>query len=162
MHNLGVTPSEYIEICLGLFCYHNFLFDKSQIKRFEKDFDVKFENITKINIKEDLILKIDPEGRVVHIPFDKIVDYVRPACFSCTDFTNSYSDISFGGLGSPDKYTTVIPRTEKGKKLFHKVLGEKIIKNLVLKAPEKENMKELITKFSHSKMEREASFMKNL
>ncbi|GAG59734.1 unnamed protein product, partial [marine sediment metagenome] len=40
MQNLGVTPSEYIEICLGLFCYHNFLFDKSQIKRFEKDFDV--------------------------------------------------------------------------------------------------------------------------
>lgn len=162
MGNLGVTPSEYIEICLGLFCYHNFLFDKSQIKRFEKDFDVKFENITKINIKEDLILKIDPEGRVVHIPFDKIVDYVRPACFSCADFTNIYSDISFGGLGSPNKYTTVIPRTEKGKKLFHKVLGEKIIKNLVLKAPEKENMKELITKFSHSKMEREVSFVKNL
>ena len=162
MQNLGVTPSEYIEICLGLFCYHNFLFDKSQIKRFEKDFNVKFENITKINIKEDLILKIDPERRVVHIPFDKIVDYVRPACFSCADFTNIYSDISFGGLGSPDKYTTVIPRTEKGKKLFHKVLGEKIIKNLVLKAPEKENMKELITKFSHSKMEREVSFMKNL
>lgn len=162
MQNLGVTPSEYIEICLGLFCYHNFLFDKSQIKRFEKDFDIKFENITKINIKEDLILKTDPEGRVVHIPFDKIVDYVRPACFSCADFTNVYSDISFGGLGSPDKYTTVIPRTEKGKKLFHKVLGDKIIKNLVLKTPEKENMKELITKFSHSKMEREISFVKNL
>jgi len=162
MQNLGVTPSEYIEICLGLFCYHNFLFDKSQIKRFEKDFDVKFENITKINIKEDLILKIDTEGRVLHIPFEKVVDYVRPACFSCADFTNVYSDISFGGLGSPDKYTTVIPRTEKGIKLFRKVLGEKIIKNLVLKAPEKENMKELITKFSHSKMERKVSFMKNL
>ncbi len=162
MQNLGVTPSEYIEICLGLFCYHNFLFDKSQIKRFKKDFDVKFENITKINIKEDLILKIDPEGRVVHIPFDKIVDYVRPACFSCADFTNIYSDISFGGLGSPDKYTTVIPRTEKGKKLFQKVLDEKIIKKLGLKAPDKENMKELITKFSHSKMEREVSFVKNL
>ena len=162
MQNLGVTPSEYIEICLGLFCYHNFLFDKSQIKRFEKDFDVKFDNITKINIKEDLILKIDTEGRVVHIPFEKVVDYVRPACFSCADFTNVYSDISFGGLGSPDKYTTVIPRTEKGIKLFRKVLGEEIIKNLVFKAPEKENMKELITKFSHSKMERKVSFMKNL
>jgi len=162
MQNLGVTPSEYIEICLGLFCYHNFLFDKSQIKRFEKDFDLKFENITKINIKEDLILKIDSEGRVLHIPFDKIVDYVRPACFSCTDFTNIYSDISFGGLGSPDKYTTVIPRTEKGKKLFHKVLDDKIIKNLVIEAPEKKNMEELITKFSHSKMERKVSYVKNL
>ena len=108
------------------------------------------------------ILKIGPEGRVVHIPFDEIVDYVRPACFSCADFTNIYSDISFGGLGSPDKYTTVIPRTEKGKKIFHKVLDEKIIKKLGLKAPDKENMKELITKFSHSKMKREAGFVKNL
>jgi coenzyme F420 hydrogenase subunit beta len=162
MQNLGVTPSEYIEICLGLFCYHNFLFDKTQIERFEKDFDVKFEDITKINIKEDLILKIGTDGRVVHIPFDKIVDYVRPACFSCTDFTNIYSDISFGGLGSPDKYTTVIPRTEKGSKLFHKVLDEKIIKKLVIDAPEKNNAKELIKKFSHSKMEREGSFVKNL
>jgi coenzyme F420 hydrogenase subunit beta len=162
MQNLGVTPSEYIEICLGLFCYHNFLFDKSQIERFEKDFNIKFGDITKINIKEDLILKIGTDGKVIHIPFDEIVDYVRPACFSCADFTNVYSDISFGGLGSPDKYTTVIPRTEKGKKLFRKVLDENIIKSLDLKAPEIENMKQLISKFSHSKMKREVSFVKNL
>ncbi|MFX0027618.1 MAG: Coenzyme F420 hydrogenase/dehydrogenase, beta subunit C-terminal domain [Candidatus Hermodarchaeota archaeon] len=160
MQNLGVTPSEYIEICLGLFCYHNFLFNKAQIERFEKDFDIKFENITKINIKEDLIVKTD--GKVVHIPFDKIVDYVRPACFSCADFTNIYSDISFGGLGSPDKYTTVIPRTEKGRKLFRKVLDEKIIKKLELDAPEKNRARDLIKKFSKSKMEREVSFVKNV
>ncbi|TFF96671.1 MAG: coenzyme F420 hydrogenase, partial [Promethearchaeota archaeon] len=27
MQNLGVTPSDHIEICLGLFCYENFIFD---------------------------------------------------------------------------------------------------------------------------------------
>jgi coenzyme F420 hydrogenase subunit beta len=38
MQDLGVTPSQNIEICLGLFCYENFLLDKSQITKFESDF----------------------------------------------------------------------------------------------------------------------------
>ncbi|MFX0106617.1 MAG: coenzyme F420 hydrogenase/dehydrogenase beta subunit N-terminal domain-containing protein, partial [Candidatus Hodarchaeota archaeon] len=35
MQDLGVTPSQNIEICLGLFCFENFLFDRLQIERFE-------------------------------------------------------------------------------------------------------------------------------
>jgi coenzyme F420 hydrogenase subunit beta len=165
MQNLGVTPSEYIEICLGLFCYHNFIFDQSQKVKFEKDFKVKFENIKKINIKEALILKLEDkhsEEKIIKIPFDKLVNYIRPACRSCIDFTNVYSDISFGGIGSPDNYTTVIPRTEKGKKLFQKVLEKKIIKSLELDTKAKNDMKELITKFSESKIKRKEEFMKNL
>ena len=165
MQNLGVTPSEYIEICLGLFCYHNFLFEKSKKEKFEKDFKIKFENIKKINIKEDLILKVEDKkskDKIIHIPFDQLVDYIRPACHSCIDFTNVYSDISFGGLGSTDKYTTVIPRTDKGKKLFQKVLDKNIIKSLKLDTKAKTDMKELLIKFSESKIKRKEEFMKNL
>ena len=165
MQTLGVTPSEHVEICLGLFCYHNFLFEKSQIEKFEKEFKVKFEDIKKINIKEDLILKVEDKNskqKIVHIPFNELVNYIRPACHSCLDFTNVYSDISFGGLGSPDKFTTVIPRTEKGKQLFQKALDKNIIKNLKLDENVKRNMKTLITKFSKSKIERRNEFMKNL
>ncbi len=165
MQTLGVTPSEHIEICFGLFCYHNFLFEKSQIEKFEKEFKVKFEDIKKINIKEDLILKIEDinsKQKIVHIPFNELVNYIRPACHSCLDFTNVYSDISFGGLGSPDKFTTVIPRTEKGKQLFQKALDKNVIKNLKLDENVKRNMKTLITKFSKSKIERRNEFMKNL
>jgi len=165
MQTLGVTPSEHIEICLGLFCYHNFLFEKSQIEKFEKEFKLKFEDIKKINIKEDLILKVEDKNskeKTIHIPFDKLVHYIRPACHSCIDFTNVYSDISFGGLGSPDKYTTVIPRTKKGINLFQKALDKNIIKSLNLDDKTKQNMKELIAKFSKSKTERRNEFMKNL
>lgn len=165
MQNLGVTPSEYIEICLGLFCYHNFLFDKSKKEKFEKNFKIKFENIKKINIKEALILKVEDKNskeKIIRIPFDQLVDYIRPACHSCIDFTNIYSDISFGGLGSQDKYTTVIPRTDKGKKLFHEVLDKNIIKSLELDAKAKTDMKELLIKFSESKIKRKEEFMKNL
>ncbi|MHA1931111.1 MAG: Coenzyme F420 hydrogenase/dehydrogenase, beta subunit C-terminal domain, partial [Promethearchaeota archaeon] len=97
MQDLGVTPSQNIEICLGLFCYENFLFDKSQVEKFENEFNVKFENISKINIKENLILKLKNEGsgeRTVKIPFERLKDYMRPACNACSDFTNIYADIS--------------------------------------------------------------------
>ena len=94
--------------------------------------------------------------------FNHLEDYMRPACNACDDFTNIYSDISFGGLGSPDKYTTVIPRTDKGKQLLQKILDENIVKSLELDDKAKNDMKELIVKFSESKIKRREEFMKNL
>ncbi len=165
MRDLGVTPSQNIEICLGLFCYENFFFEKSQIKKFEKDFNIKFKDILKINIKEDVIftLKGGTTGeRMIHVPFNHLQPYMRPACNACADFTNIYSDISFGGLGSPEKYTTVIPRTEKGKEIFKKVLNRGLIKSLELDKSRKEKMRDIITNFSLNKVKRRDEFMKKI
>lgn len=160
MQNLGIIPSENIEICLGLFCYENFFFDSKKVVKFEKDFKLKFKNIKKINIKEDLILNLK-DNRTVHIPFKKLTDYVRQACAVCKDFTNIYADISFGGLGSPDKFTTVITRTKKGKDIINKAVNAGIIKNLKLDESNKKEMIEKITHFSQSKIERTEKNMKN-
>ena len=165
MQDLGVTPSENINICLGLFCYENFYFEKSQIEKFEKDFNIKFTDIKKINIKEDVIFKLKDDGigeKIIHIPFNHLKNYMRPACNACNDFTNIYADISFGGLGSSDKYTTVITRTEKGKKLFSQVLDAGIIKCADLDSSKKKTMIELISQFSQSKIKRKEEFIKNL
>ncbi|MHA2006271.1 MAG: Coenzyme F420 hydrogenase/dehydrogenase, beta subunit C-terminal domain [Promethearchaeota archaeon] len=165
MQDLGVTPSQNIEICLGLFCYENFLFDKSQIEKFENDFNVSFENIEKLNIKQDLIFRLKDDGtgeRTVHIPFNQLENYMRPACRACNDFTNIYADISFGGLGSQDKYTTVITRTEKGAEVFSKVKNAGVIRELDLDAEKKIKMKELISQFSQSKVKRKEVFIKTL
>ncbi|TFF90879.1 MAG: hypothetical protein EU548_00765 [Promethearchaeota archaeon] len=165
MQELGVTPSENIEICLGLFCYENFLFDQIQIQRFEKDFNLKFNNIKKLNIKEDLIITLKDDGtgeRKMHIPFSHLAEYIRPACNVCNDFTNVYSDISFGGLGSPNKYTTVIPRTERGKEIFKKVLYDGKIKCLELGDDKRNQMTQLISQISHAKIKRSIDFLKKL
>jgi len=165
MEDLGVTPSENVEICLGLFCYENFLFEKSQIEKFEKDFSIKFSDIEKINIKEDVILKLRDDGngeKIVHIPFNHLKNYMRSACNACDDFTNIYADISFGGLGSSDKYTTVIPRTEKGIKIFSQAVESGIIRCADLDTNKKNKMIELISQFSKSKIKRKEEFMSNL
>lgn len=160
MQNLGIIPSENIEICLGLFCYENFFFDNKKVEKFEKDFRLKFKNIERINIKEDLNIKLK-YNHVVHIPFKKLTNYMRQACSVCKDFTNIYADISFGGLGSPDKFTTVITRTQKGKDIVHKTLNKGIIKPLKLDINDKKKMIEKITQFSQSKIKRTETNMKN-
>ncbi|MFX1494195.1 MAG: Coenzyme F420 hydrogenase/dehydrogenase, beta subunit C-terminal domain, partial [Promethearchaeota archaeon] len=103
MQSLGIIPSENIEICLGLFCYENFIFDRTKLAQFEKQFKIKFKNIKRINIKENLIIELNnhevPQKKI-HVPFEELTDYMRPACGVCKDFTNIYADISFGGLGS--------------------------------------------------------------
>ncbi len=165
MQDLGVTPAEHVEIVLGLFCFENFLFDKSQIEKFEKDFNISFENIEKMNIKEDLIFKLKDDGtgeKIIHIPFNQLEAYMRPACRACNDFTNIYADISFGGLSSPDKYTTVITRTEKGEDIFAKVIDAGVIRASNLDKAKKDKMIDLITQFSRSKIARKESFMKNI
>jgi len=155
MEDLGVTPSENIEICLGLFCLESFFFEESQVEMFEKDFNIKFSDIEKI--------KDDGSGeKIIHIPFNHLKNYMRPACNACNDFTNIYADISFGGLGSSDKYTTVIPRTEKGSKIFSQVVESGIISCADLDENKKNKMIELISQFSQSKIKRKEDFMKNL
>jgi len=164
MQNLGIIPSQNIELCLGLFCYENFFFDKLKIKKFEKDFSLKFENIERLNIKEDLIIKLKDKNtaqKTIHIPFKSLNDYMRPACNACSDFTNIYADISFGGLGSQDKFTTVITRTKKGKDVIKKAIEFGVIKDLKLDEPSKKKMKEKITLFSQRKIERSEKNMRN-
>ena len=165
MQDLGVTPSENIEICLGLFCFENFLFDKTQIEKFEAEFNLKIDDIVKMNIKEDLILKLKNEGsgqKILHIPFDRLSGYMRPACNACNDFTNIYADISFGGLGSPDKFTTVIPRTKKGVDLISDLKHKEVISCSGLDETSKDQMKEKISKFSLLKVNRRNKFLDNL
>ena len=163
MQNLGVVPSENIEICLGLFCYENFSFDIETKRKFEEDFNIRFEDITKINIKEDVIFELKDGGikkRTVHIPFDSLNNYMRTACNACNDFTNIYADISFGGLGSPNKFTTVITRTKKGRDIISGALESGIIKRLDFDNTKKDKLITLLSLFSQSKVKRKELFLK--
>ncbi|MBY9021456.1 MAG: Coenzyme F420 hydrogenase/dehydrogenase, beta subunit C-terminal domain [Candidatus Lokiarchaeota archaeon] len=163
MQNLGIIPSHNIEYCLGLFCYENFEFDQRKVERFEREFNIKFEDIEKINIKKDLIIQLKGDKNrdsLIHIHFEDLKDYIRPACNACSDFTNVYADVSFGGLGSPEKFTTVITRTEKGRLLINNALKSGIISNLDLDSEAEKHMKDLLIGYSVSKMARKESFMK--
>ena len=165
MQNLGIIPSEHIDICLGLFCYENFFFDTEEMKKFERDFKLKFEDIIKINIKEDLIITLKKKGNkqeVKHIPFEELNGYMRSACNSCNDFTNIYADISFGGLGSSDKFTTVITRTERGDEIIANAIKAGVIKCQKLDPDTMNSIKAILIKFSKQKVKRMENFFQKI
>ncbi len=113
MQTLGVVPSDSIYCTLGLFCSGNYVFGDRRRQKVEAIGDFKWDDVVKVNIKKDLILKL-ANGEERHIPLDELSFIKRKACAYCDDYTAETADISFGGIGAEDGWTTVIARTDLG------------------------------------------------
>ncbi len=129
MQALNIVPADSIVFAVGLFCMENFSFDTKAAKTLEKKLGVKIIDIAKLNIKEDVILTTT-DGQIHHLPFDTVDEIARPACMACPDFANDFADISVGGLGSPDGYTTTLIRTSIGQKLYNGAKQDRMLTEL--------------------------------
>ncbi len=129
MHVLNVLPADTITLTIGLFCMENFSFDVSARGKLEKNLGVSLGEVKKLNVKDDVIVTTE-DGRVLHLPFEAVDEVARPACMACPDFANEFADISVGGLGSPDGYTTTVVRTTLGQRLYKGALQEGVIEEM--------------------------------
>ncbi|TET58798.1 MAG: coenzyme F420 hydrogenase [Promethearchaeota archaeon] len=161
MQELSILPAHIVKYTLGLFCYLNFSFNDEDRKMLEEKFKFSFEDVDSMNIREDLILYFKND-EVLHIPFSDIYEIGRPACFACPDFSNIYSDISFGGLGSEEKLTTAIIRTKIGEELYRNAINKGYIKEPteLNKPNKKDEMLVKIKEFSKKKIERAETTLK--
>jgi len=132
MQCLGVIPAHLIKYTIGLFCIENFSFDDVARERLEKKLDVNLEDIVKLNIKDDFIITLT-KGVTIHVPLEEVHEVARPACFACQDFSNEYADISVGGLGSPEGYTTTLIRTKVGAAVYDEALRKGYIQERTFK-----------------------------
>lgn len=153
MQVLNILPSDIIHFTIGLFCMQCFSFDSLMEKGFIRKYAINPEDILKINVKNDFRLKMR-SGVTIHIPFEEIEDIARPACLSCRDFANDFADISVGGLGSPDGYTTSLIRTTLARKVFTEAVNEGYIKTADISDAEKAGMLSLVKTFVEKKKER--------
>jgi coenzyme F420 hydrogenase subunit beta len=129
MQCLGILPAHLIKYTIGLFCIENFSFNDLARERLEQKLDLDLSDIQKLNIKDDFIITLS-NGIKIHIPLEEVDIVARPACLTCTDFTNEFADISVGGLGSVDGYTTTLIRTDKGRDLYRNALQQGYIKEM--------------------------------
>jgi len=118
MRLLNVLPADSIVLTIGLFCMENFSFDAKTRRALERKLPVDLGQIHKVNIKDDIIVTT-AKKETFHIPFEAMEEFARPACFACADFASEYADISCGGVGSPDGYTTTVLRTTAGEALYN-------------------------------------------
>ncbi len=166
MQSLNLIPADIITLTIGLFCMENFAFDEKARKKLEKKIKIDLKNVKKLNIKDDVIVTLE-NGKTLHLPFEIVDEIARPACFACPDFANDYADISVGGLGSPDGYTTTIVRSSKGEKIYNGAKHEKIIEELSFKNKEdlkihKTEIMAKVVSFTKRKKERSKKILRGL
>lgn len=121
MQALKIIPSDSILVCFGLFCSGNFIFNKRRLRDLEEKYGFKDDDVVKINIKDDFIFSLS-DKRLIHIPITEMSPVKRTACNYCEDFSAEFADISFGGLGAENGWTTAITRTPVGREMFESAL----------------------------------------
>jgi len=161
MQELSILPAHIIKYTLGLFCNLNFSFNIKGRKELEEKFNFSFNEVESMNIKEDLILTLQNQ-KSIHIDFNDLGRITRAACYACRDFSNVYADISFGGLGSQDGFTTTVIRTKIGDEIYTNALKEGYIKepNKVNTSIKKSEMLAKVISFGKRKYERYAKALK--
>ena len=128
MQTLDIIPSDSIKFCLGLFCSGNFVFGKKEQQKIAKIGGFKFEDVKKINIKEELRVHLN-SGQVKTIMLEELEFMKRFACYFCPDYSAEYADVSFGGIGAEEGWTTVITRTPVGRAVIADARSKKAIED---------------------------------
>jgi len=117
MEALSIVPSDTIKYTLGLFCSGNFMFGEDERKKIEEKAGFKWEDMKKINVKQNLMIHLK-SGKIIQLPLNELDFMKRYACQFCSDYSAEFADISFGGIGADEGWTTVITRTPAGRKIF--------------------------------------------
>lgn len=163
MQELKIVPSHVVKYVFGLFCNENFTLSEELRQKMEEKFNFSFDDVIKMNIKEDIIFFLR-NAEPLHISFPEIDEFMRPACTACDDFSNVYADISFGGLGSKDHFTTTLIRTPIGALIYNDALAQ----GYIVEFPEdntplmKSKMIAEIISYAKWKMKRANKFLMNL
>jgi coenzyme F420 hydrogenase subunit beta len=122
MEVLGIVPAGSIKFHLGLFCTGNFHFGPQQKKRLEEIANFKWEDVRKVNVKEELMIHLN-NGEIRFISLDQLDFMKRYACRYCDDYAAEFADLSFGGIGAPEGWTTVMARTPLGRAVLADAKG---------------------------------------
>jgi len=104
---------------VGLFCFEAFDYDKlkEETKRF---LGVDLDKAEKTQIQKGKFI-VQIGGKEYSAKVKGFHDAIQGGCAYCNDFVARLSDVSVGSVGSNDGYSTVIVRSDKGKKLLTNV-----------------------------------------
>ncbi|MCS7115011.1 MAG: Coenzyme F420 hydrogenase/dehydrogenase, beta subunit C-terminal domain [Nitrososphaerota archaeon] len=101
---------------IGLFCYESFDYDKLK-EETKRLLNVDLDSSEKTQIRRGKF-SVTVNGQEYSCKVKELDNAIEKGCLYCNDFPALFADISVGAVGSDEGFSTVIIRTEKGKKLF--------------------------------------------
>jgi coenzyme F420 hydrogenase subunit beta len=109
--------AQAITLSIGLFCMESYAYDKL-ITAYVASKGIDPSTITRMGIKKGSFIVCSGSNELLHVPLKEVDAFVRNSCKQCDDFTAEYADISVGGIGCPEGWSTVVARTQKGLELL--------------------------------------------
>jgi coenzyme F420-reducing hydrogenase beta subunit len=104
---------------LGLFCFEAFDYEKLK-QETQRLLGVDLDKSEKTQIhKGKYIVTVD--GKEYSCSVRDLSNAIEKGCAYCDDFTAKLADISIGSVGSADGYSTVIVRSDVGKRLLEEL-----------------------------------------
>jgi len=133
--------ADAVRFVIGTFCYGTYSYKDLFLNFLMKKHGIPPSSITKIDLDTHR-LKVYVHGELkLDVSRHEIHDYLRGSCRICKDFTARLADISVGGIGSEEGWTTVIIRTDIGEKIFNEAAKEGYLE---IKEISEEGKKEII------------------
>lgn len=122
----GVTGGRPI-LAIGLFCSKAYSHEKIVDEFIQKTHGVDPSRVTRTVVKHARFRVYVGSECVIDVPVKEANEYMSAPCNYCIDYTAELADISVGGIGSRDRWNTVIVRTEMGEKLLHNAVSANAI-----------------------------------
>ncbi len=116
---------EVIDITtVGVFCMENF--EYSCLTNFIENellagSGQKFKDVTKTDITRGRFHAYTEKGDF-DVDIKDLDKCIKSSCRVCTDFASEFADVSVGSVGSPDGWSTVVIRSEKGEQLMNGII----------------------------------------
>jgi coenzyme F420 hydrogenase subunit beta len=106
--------TDSVGLKIGLFCMETFNY--RDFMDYLESNGVDPGKVTKFEIKSGRFYAHQGDEVVHKARLKNVKALIRPCCHICDDFTSEFADISVGNVGSPNGWSTVIVRTERGEK----------------------------------------------
>ena len=118
LQRIKLELSPAVAFTIGLFCSGNIAFEgiSEQMNRI----GVKKEDVDRMTVSNGEFT-IQAGNSNTSIPVSDLKNWVPRHCQFCGDYTSELADISIGSEGSPEGWSTVVIRTEKGEEIFSKL-----------------------------------------
>ncbi len=138
---------DLISLAIGTFCFGTF--HSKQLTGIFEDNNINSNGIKRIETdKNNFKMIISTNSEKKEISLNHLYENsIRNACFACSDYSSSFSDISVGNIGSEAGWKTLIIRTDRGEEIIDLALDEGILE---AKQLEKDN-KEIILDITRNK-----------
>lgn len=104
---------------VGLFCFEAFDYDKLK-EETKRLLGVDLDKAEKTQIQKGKFI-VQIGGKEYSAKVKEFHNAIQGGCAYCNDFVARLSDVSVGSVGSNDGYSTVIVRSDAGKKLLENV-----------------------------------------